>query len=388
MISTMRRAGPTAGRALRPRLGAGAPAVTQGAPLLLTTVLTNTIGVAPSLSVLGASSARGCSSGQEEGPRIYYPAPSATIAEPAPGFQAKAIVDGEIVDVSTEDYLGKWLVLLFYPKDWTFVCPTEIIAFSDRHAEFEALNAQVLAISTDTEDSHLAWTRHPRKRGGLGHMRIPLVADPTKEISADYGVLMPSLGIALRGLFIINPEGVLEQVTINNLGIGRSVDETIRLIHAHQFLAEHGEVCPAGWKPGDKSMKPGLDDSMEYFASGATESEEDPLQAGDKMVVINSKKDFADVMSEPMAVIDFVAPHCGKCRQMMPYVNELTEEFPEITFAKFDTTEEALSEVSSDLGIGAIPAFKFYKNGKEVLEPVTGYKKKILRASVEGLQKA
>ncbi|CAN0112512.1 unnamed protein product, partial [Ectocarpus sp. 13 AM-2016] len=189
--------------------------------------------------------------------------------EPAPGFKAKAVVDGDIVDVSTDDYKGKWVVLLFYPKDWTFVCPTEIIAFSDRHSEFEALGAQVLGISTDTEDSHLAWTRHPRKRGGLGHMRIPLVADPTKEISADYGVLIPSLGIALRGLFIINPEGILEQaslsVTINNLGIGRDVDETLRLIQAHQFLAKHGEVCPAGWKPGDKTMKPGLDASMEYF---------------------------------------------------------------------------------------------------------------------------
>ncbi|CAM9759091.1 unnamed protein product [Ascophyllum nodosum] len=318
---------------------------------------------------------------------IYYPAPSANIQEPAPSFKTKAVVDGDIVDLSTEDYKGKWLVLLFYPKDWTFVCPTEIIAFSDRHHEFEAIGAQVVAISTDTEDSHLAWTRHPRKRGGLGHMRIPLVADTTKEISADYGVLIPSLGVALRGLFIINPEGILEQVTINNLGIGRDVDETLRLIQAHQYLVEHGEVCPAGWKPGAKSMKPGLDASMEYFSSGATESGDDPLQAGDKMVVIHTSKEFKDVTEEAMAVIDFVAPHCGKCRQIMPFVNELSEEFPEVTFAKFDITDEALAELSADLGVEAIPAFRFFKGGKEVLEPVTGYKKKLLRAAVEDLQK-
>eukprot|EP00904_Undaria_pinnatifida_P009004 jgi/Undpi1/5233/HiC_scaffold_2.g00514.m1 len=378
MISTLRHAGARAGRTVGASLAARSPALRLSPA---------SVGPLLSSRVLGVSDARGMHTDKEDC-SIYYPAASANIQEAAPGFKAKAVVDGDIVDVSTDDYKGKWLVLLFYPKDWTFVCPTEIIAFSDRHSEFEALGAQVLAISTDTEDSHLAWTRHPRKRGGLGHMRIPLVADPTKEISADYGVLIPSLGIALRGLFIINPHGVLEQVTINNLGIGRDVDETLRLIQAHQFLDKHGEVCPAGWKPGDKSMKPGLDASMEYFSSGATESEEDPLQAGDKMVVIGSPKEFKDVTSESMAVVDFVAPHCGKCRQMMPFVKDLSEEFGEITFAKFDTTEESLSELSADLGVQALPAFRFYKGGKEVMEPVIGYKKKLLRTAVEKLQKA
>ncbi|CAM9827502.1 unnamed protein product [Scytosiphon promiscuus] len=383
MISTLRRAGWRAGRAAGASLAARAPA--GAAPSCGLLLRPATPGGTSMLRGVGSAITRGMHSNEEAS--IFYPASSANIMEPAPTFKAKAVVDGDIVDVTTDDYKGKWVVLLFYPKDWTFVCPTEIIAFSDRHAEFEALGAQVLAISTDTEDSHLAWTRHPRKRGGLGHMRIPLVADPTKEISADYGVLIPSLGIALRGLFIINPEGILEQVTINNLGIGRDVDETLRLLQAHQFLVKHGEVCPAGWKPGDKSMKPGLDASMEYFSSGATESEEDPLQAGDKMVVINSTKDYEHVTSETLAVVDFVAPHCGKCRQMMPFVKELSEEFPEITFAKFDTTEEAISELSADLGVEALPAFRFYSKGQEVVEPVMGYKKKQLRAAVEALQK-
>ncbi|CBJ27588.1 2-cys peroxiredoxin [Ectocarpus siliculosus] len=384
MISTLRRAGTRAGRAVGASL-AGRPAA-AAAPSV-TATWRDASPRSTASPVIGGPIAPARAMHTEQEASIFYPAPSANIMEPAPGFKAKAVVDGDIVDVSTDDYKGKWVVLLFYPKDWTFVCPTEIIAFSDRHSEFEALGAQVLGISTDTEDSHLAWTRHPRKRGGLGHMRIPLVADPTKEISADYGVLIPSLGIALRGLFIINPEGILEQVTINNLGIGRDVDETLRLIQAHQFLAKHGEVCPAGWKPGDKTMKPGLDASMEYFSSGATESEEDPLEAGDKMVVINSPNDFKDVTSEALAVVDFVAPHCGKCRQMMPFVKELSEEFPEVTFAKFDTTEEAISELSTDLGVEALPAFRFYRKGEEVVEPVMGYKKKKLRAAVEELQK-
>jgi len=202
---------------------------------------------------------------------ITYSPPAIKIGEPAPTFSAGAVVDGEITSLDLAQYKGKYVVLLFYPKDFTFVCPTEIIAFSDAAPKFEAMNTQVIALSTDTEESHLAWIRTARKKGGLGHMQIPIVADTTKEISADYGVLIENLGIALRGLFIINPEGVLEQITVNNLPVGRSVDETIRLIQAFQFVAEHGEVCPANWKPGEKTMVPHPDHSLEYFGSGATE---------------------------------------------------------------------------------------------------------------------
>jgi len=126
---------------------------------------------------------------------------------------------------------------------------TEIIAYSDAANRFEEIGAKVIGISTDTEESHLAWVRTPRKRGGLGHMQIPLVADVTKTIAADYGVLLEDIGIALRGLFLIDPEGVLQQITVNNLPVGRNVDETIRLIQAFQFVAKHGEVR------GDGSLK-------------------------------------------------------------------------------------------------------------------------------------
>mmetsp|Transcript_2456 Transcript_2456/g.3885 ORF Transcript_2456/g.3885 Transcript_2456/m.3885 type:complete len:338 (+) Transcript_2456:325-1338(+) len=298
-----------------------------------------------------------------------------------------AVVDGEITEVDLGDYRGKWTVLLFYPKDFTFVCPTEIIAFSDAAPRFKALNAEVLALSTDTEESHLAWIRTPRKRGGLGHMQIPIVADVTKAISADYGVLLEDIGIALRGLFLINPEGVLEQITVNNLPVGRSVDETLRLLQAFQFVAEHGEVCPANWKPGEKTMIPDPEGSLAYFETGATEDPdaEDPLAAGKGVVVLRSPQDYYDVIKEERAVVDFVAPWCGKCRQIMPFVNKLAAAHPGVTFAKFDTTEDALSELSAELGVKALPAFRFFKNGQPSGEVVVGYKKKPLQDAVEKL---
>ncbi|EFJ41051.1 hypothetical protein VOLCADRAFT_68651, partial [Volvox carteri f. nagariensis] len=178
-----------------------------------------------------------------------------------------AVVDGEITKISLADYRGKYVCLFFYPKDFTFVCPTEIIAFSDRAKEFEALNCQLIAASTDTEECHLAWIRNPRNRGGLGFMQIPILADTTKAISARYGVLIEQLGIALRGLFIINPQGVVQHVTINDLPIGRSVDEALRTLQAIQFHAQHGEVCPANWKPGSKTMVADTEKSLEYFSS-------------------------------------------------------------------------------------------------------------------------
>ncbi|CAM9183618.1 unnamed protein product [Phaeothamnion confervicola] len=170
-------------------------------------------------------------------------------------------------------------------------------------------------------------------------MQIPLVADTTKAISAGYGVLLQDKGIALRGLFIINPDGVLEQITVNNLGIGRSVSETLRLLQAYQYVAEHGEVCPADWKPGQRTMVADAEKSLEYFeAVASAEAEDDPLKAGARVKVIKSKHDYEATIKAPLAVVDFVAPWCGKCRQIQPYVNELSEQFTNVTFAKFDTT--------------------------------------------------
>eukprot|EP00301_Raphidiophrys_heterophryoidea_P019686 c4565_g1_i1.p2 GENE.c4565_g1_i1~~c4565_g1_i1.p2 ORF type:complete len:211 (-),score=71.86 c4565_g1_i1:200-832(-) len=203
--------------------------------------------------------------GEQTMSEIKYPASSARIGFAAPEFSTGAVVNGDIGSVSLSQYKGKYVVLLFYPKDFTYVCPTEIIAFNDRHEEFAKLNTQVLAISTDTEESHLAWTKLPRKQGGLGNMTIPILADHTKIISAKYGVLKEDDGIAFRGLFIIDEQGVLQQITINNLPVGRNVDETLRLISAFQFTAVNGEVCPANWKAGEKTMKADPKGSQEYF---------------------------------------------------------------------------------------------------------------------------
>lgn len=189
----------------------------------------------------------------------------AAVRSPAPNFKATAVVDGKFKEISLKDYAGKWLVLFFYPLDFTFVCPTEIIAFNDRAAEFAKLGVELAAVSVDSEFSHLAWTKTPRDAGGLGKMTIPLIADITKVISSDYGVLLPDEGIALRGLFIIDPKQIVRQITINDLPTGRSVDETLRLIKAIQFTEKHGEVCPADWQPGQDTMKGDPEGSKSYF---------------------------------------------------------------------------------------------------------------------------
>lgn len=188
-----------------------------------------------------------------------------TIGAPAPQFKGTAVIDGEFRDIAIEDYKGKYLIFFFYPLDFTFVCPTEIIAFSDRSDEFRKIGCEIVAASTDSHFSHLAWVNTPRKQGGLGHMKIPLLADKTCDVARRYGVLKEDEGIAYRGLFIIDPNQILRQITINDLPVGRSVDETLRLVQAFQFTDEHGEVCPVGWKPGAESMKADTKKSLEYF---------------------------------------------------------------------------------------------------------------------------
>lgn len=190
---------------------------------------------------------------------------TAAIGRPAPDFTAEAVVNGEFQKVSLSDYKGKYLVFFFYPLDFTFVCPTEIIAFSDRAEEFRKIGAEVVAASVDSHFTHLAWIKTPRKEGGLGKMNIPLVSDLTKSISRSYGVLLEDQGITLRGLFIIDPTGVVRQITINDLPVGRDVDETLRLVQAFQYVEKNGEVCPAGWKPGKDTIIPNPNDKMKYF---------------------------------------------------------------------------------------------------------------------------
>ncbi|GLE04578.1 hypothetical protein PINS_up013547 [Pythium insidiosum] len=190
------------------------------------------------------------------------------IRHPAPEFTADAVVDGEFKTVSLKDYRGKYVVLFFYPLDFTFVCPTEIIAFSEKAEAFRQIGCEVLGCSTDSKFSHLAWINTPRKKGGLGEMKIPLIADYNKEIARAYNVVIEEgadAGVALRGAFIIDREGNLRQMTVNDLPVGRNVDEILRLVEAFQFVDEHGEVCPANWKKGAKTMKADPKGSLEYF---------------------------------------------------------------------------------------------------------------------------
>ncbi|GFO46267.1 thioredoxin-dependent peroxide reductase, mitochondrial [Plakobranchus ocellatus] len=196
------------------------------------------------------------------GCRLLNPA---YVQHPAPDFKAQAVVDGQFKELQLSDFKGKYLVLFFYPLDFTFVCPTEIIAFSDNVDKFKAINAEVVGVSTDSHFSHLAWINTPRKQGGLGDLKYPLLADFNKTISQDYGVLLKEEGVALRGLFIIDPKGIVRQITINDLPVGRSVDEVLRLIKAFQFVEKHGEVCPANWQPDSATIKPTPEGSKNYF---------------------------------------------------------------------------------------------------------------------------
>ena len=190
------------------------------------------------------------------------------VGQAAPDFTATAVVDQEFKTIRLSDYRGKYVVLFFYPLDFTFVCPTEITAFSDRYGEFTKINTEVLGASVDSEFSHLAWTQSDRKEGGIGNIAYPLVADLKKEISTAYNVLDPEAGVSLRGLFIIDKEGIIQHSTINNLSFGRSVDETLRTLKALQYVQSHpDEVCPVGWQEGDKTMVPDPTKSKVYFAS-------------------------------------------------------------------------------------------------------------------------
>merc|ERR1739836_291198 len=189
----------------------------------------------------------------------------ALISKPAPFWEGTAVIKGSMKEIKLTDYRGKYLVFFFYPLDFTFVCPTEILAFNDRLEEFRALNTEVVACSVDSHFTHLAWTQVPRKEGGLGHTNVPLLSDLTHKISKDYGVFLEDNGHTLRGLFLIDDKGTLRQITMNDLPVGRSVDETLRLIQAFQYTDKHGEVCPAGWKPGQATIIPDPEDKLNYF---------------------------------------------------------------------------------------------------------------------------
>lgn len=207
---------------------------------------------------------------------------SVLVGKKAPDFKASAVLNGvEIVDGFTlSQFKGKYVVLFFYPKDFTFVCPTELHAFQEQLAAFESRNVQVIAVSTDTEQSHWGWLQMPKNRGGIQGVTYPIVADTNKTISYNYDVLvgewmydddgnMAANGelIAYRGLFLIDKEGLVRHQLVNDLPLGRNVDETLRIIDALQFFEENGEVCPANWMKGKEGMKDTHDGVASYLAA-------------------------------------------------------------------------------------------------------------------------
>lgn len=191
---------------------------------------------------------------------------SLLIGKPAPHFKAKAVVNGTIVeDFSLSQFLGQYVVFFFYPLDFTFVCPTELHAFQERAEEFAKRNTQVVGCSVDSWFSHAAWTQTPKSQGGIAGVKYPIVSDLNKSIARNYHVLKEDDGIAYRGQFLLDKQGIVRHQLVNDLPIGRSVDEVLRLIDALAFHEQHGEVCPANWKSGEKAMKPTSDGLVTYF---------------------------------------------------------------------------------------------------------------------------
>ena len=196
---------------------------------------------------------------------------SVLVTQPAPDFTAAAVMpDGSIKEnFKLSDLRGKYVVLFFYPLDFTFVCPSEIIAHDHRVSKFKELGVEVVGVSIDSQFSHFAWRETPVEKGGLGRVGFPLVADVKHEITKAYGIEHPA-GVALRGSFLIDKAGVVQAQIVNNLPLGREVDEMVRLVEALQFTEQHGEVCPAGWKKGQKGMKPTAEGVAAYLAENSS----------------------------------------------------------------------------------------------------------------------
>ena len=195
---------------------------------------------------------------------------SALVTKEAPDFTAQAVMpNNEFAEVTLSGFRGKHVVLFFYPLDFTFVCPSEIIAFDTAVNTFKEKNTELIGVSVDSHFTHLAWKNTPREKGGIGQVRYPLVADITKEIARSYGVLFNE-SVALRGLFLIDKNGIVRHALVNDLALGRSVDEAVRMLDALQFTEKHGEVCPANWREGDEAMKPTSEGVAAYLAAHAT----------------------------------------------------------------------------------------------------------------------
>tara|TARA_B100001971_G_C18196350_1_gene541705 strand:- start:453 stop:1028 length:576 start_codon:yes stop_codon:yes gene_type:complete len=179
------------------------------------------------------------------------------INDPAPGFKAEALVGSEVKDISLDQYKGKWVVLVFYPADFTFVCPTELGSLADSYSQFTEMGVELMSISTDTVFVHKAWKDNSET---IAKIQYPMIADPTGSICKKYGTYIAGEGLSLRGTFIIDPEGVLKAYELHDNAIGRNTEELIRKLQAAQFVRDNkGQVCPMNWKPGEKTLTPGMD---------------------------------------------------------------------------------------------------------------------------------
>ena len=191
---------------------------------------------------------------------------SVLVGKKAPEFRATAAIAGDFKEITLSSLRGKHVVLFFYPLDFTFVCPTELHAFQEKLGQFHKLNTEVIGCSVDSHFSHNAWLKTPLSQGGIEGVKYPILADINKTIARDYDVLLPDAGIALRGTFLIDKEGIVRHQSVNDLPLGRNVDEMLRLVEALQFHEQHGEVCPANWKKGEKSMKATAEGLKTFFA--------------------------------------------------------------------------------------------------------------------------
>lgn len=192
------------------------------------------------------------------------------VGKPAPDFTAQAVMpDNTFKQVKLSDFKGKYVILFFYPLDFTFVCPSEIIAFDNRLANFKERNVEVLGVSVDSHFSHLAWKNTPIEKGGIGNVQYPIVADLTKQIARDYDVLTGDGAVAFRGTFLIDKDGKVRHQVINDLPLGRNIEEALRMVDALQFHEKNGEVCPAGWNKGKEGMKANAAGVAGYLAKNS-----------------------------------------------------------------------------------------------------------------------
>ncbi len=223
------------------------------------------------------------------------------IGQQAAEFKADSVQNEDFAPLSLSDYPDKYKILIFYPSDFSFVCPTELFAFQDKKDEFEKRNTALIGISVDQKYSHLAWLKQPRDKGGIQGITYPLVADVTKQISKDYGILDEAAGVALRGVYILDKENKIQHVSINNLKVGRSIEEVLRVLDAIQKTEGMGDVCPANWHNGQETIKPSQQDLEKYLEKENHSEQPTPAPQAAEVPEIAAEAEKTEENSEEQA---------------------------------------------------------------------------------------